>query len=123
MARTPTKNMRGGHAMTVKDIILQCYNCGSEFTFSASEQQQFLSMGYTNSPKRCLTCLEQRKARQAGKVQNNFINAIGNSAGNRKEMFSAVCVECKKETRVPFKPSPSKPVYCGTCYYKNKDNR
>ncbi len=105
--------------MTVKDKTLQCCDCNTEFTFTASEQEQFISMGYTNPPKRCLSCREQRKARQAGKVKNNFRNTVNSS----KEMFSAVCVECKKETRVPFKPSPNKPVYCGMCYYKIKDNR
>jgi CxxC-x17-CxxC domain-containing protein len=109
--------------MTVKDKILQCHDCGVEFTFTASEQQQFLEMGYTNSPKRCSSCRQERKARQAGKLQSNFRNTVSNSGNNRKEMFSAVCVECKKETRVPFKPSPNKPVYCGMCYYKIKDNR
>lgn len=109
--------------MTVKDKTLQCYDCDSEFTFTAAEQEQFLAMGYTNSPKRCVPCRQKRKAKQAGKLQPNSRNT-GNYSGNtRKEMFSAVCVECKKETMVPFKPNPDKPVYCGMCYYKIKDNR
>lgn len=38
--------------------------------------------------------------------------------------FPAVCDACKKETTVPFKPDPSRPVYCEECYpeYKNKKN-
>ncbi len=105
--------------MTVKDKILRCHDCGSEFTFSVQEQEQFLSAGFTNSPKRCAPCRQKRKARQTGRSQIN----VGNSNNNRKEMFSAVCIECKKETRVPFIPSPNKPVYCGTCYYKIRENR
>jgi CxxC-x17-CxxC domain-containing protein len=123
MPPTPTKKMRGGHAMTVKDKLLECYDCGSEFTFSVPEQEQFLSMGYTNSPKRCPACREKRKSRQNGKLQDRTSNSAKYSANNGKEMFSAVCVECKKDTRVPFKPSPNKPVYCGICYYKIKANR
>jgi CxxC-x17-CxxC domain-containing protein len=38
-------------------------------------------------------------------------------------MFSATCIECKKETQVPFKPSQDKPVYCGICYNKIRDTR
>jgi CxxC-x17-CxxC domain-containing protein len=29
-----------------------------------------------------------------------------------KEMHKAVCAECGKECEVPFKPDPSRPVYC-----------
>ncbi len=105
--------------MTVKDKILQCHDCGAEFTFTVLEQEQFLSVGFTNSPKRCNPCREKRKARQTGGSQSN----VRNSSNNRKEMFSAVCVECKKETQVPFKPISTKPVYCGMCYYKIRENR
>ncbi|MDD4924334.1 MAG: zinc-ribbon domain containing protein [Dehalococcoidales bacterium] len=109
--------------MTVKDKILQCYDCGTEFTFTAQEQEQFLSMGYTNSPRRCNACRQERKARQNVKLQSNVRNTGKYSGNDKKEMFSAVCIECKKETQVPFKPGPSKPVYCGMCYYKIKTNR
>ena len=109
--------------MTVKDKILQCYDCGTEFTFTALEQEQFLSMGYTNSPRRCNACRQKRKARQTGRPENSIRNTAKYSDNSRKEMFSAVCIECKKDTQVPFKPSSNKPVYCGTCYYKIKENR
>ncbi|MBT3413084.1 MAG: type IV secretion system DNA-binding domain-containing protein [Candidatus Jacksonbacteria bacterium] len=38
--------------------------------------------------------------------------------------FPAECDACKKQTTVPFKPDPSRPVYCEECYpeYKNKKN-
>ncbi len=105
--------------MTVKDKVLQCHDCGTEFTFTVQEQEQFLSVGFTNSPKRCVPCRQKRKERQTGRSQNN----VRNTANNKKELFSAVCIECKKETQVPFKPISSKPVYCGMCYYKIRENR
>jgi ATP-dependent RNA helicase DeaD len=32
----------------------------------------------------------------------------------------AVCTDCGKECEVPFKPDPSRPVYCRKCYAKRK---
>jgi len=37
-----------------------------------------------------------------------------------KQMFDAVCVNCEKEIKVPFKPDPSRPVYCKDCFEKMK---
>jgi CxxC-x17-CxxC domain-containing protein len=37
---------------------------------------------------------------------------------DNKEMFSAVCANCGKECKVPFRPSSGKPVYCSDCYEK-----
>lgn len=37
-----------------------------------------------------------------------------------KEMFKAVCAECKRECEVPFKPSGARPVYCRECYAKRR---
>ena len=33
-----------------------------------------------------------------------------------REMFKVGCATCGKETEVPFKPDPSRPVYCRDCY-------
>jgi CxxC-x17-CxxC domain-containing protein len=123
MTRTPTKiTKRGGHLMSFQDKSLQCSDCGTTFTFSAEEQGQFASKGHTNNPKRCSSCRQERKARQNASSGNNFRN---DSYGNRpqREMFSAVCAECRKTTRVPFKPSEDRPVYCSDCYNKVRLSR
>jgi len=36
----------------------------------------------------------------------------------RGQLHDIVCVECKVETQVPFKPIPGKPVYCKECHKK-----
>ena len=36
------------------------------------------------------------------------------------EKFPAICLLCKKETTVPFKPDPGRPVYCKECIVKIK---
>ncbi len=37
-----------------------------------------------------------------------------------KKMYDAICANCKKEVKVPFKPDPSRPVYCKDCFEKMK---
>ncbi|MCX6812955.1 MAG: type IV secretion system DNA-binding domain-containing protein [Candidatus Azambacteria bacterium] len=37
-----------------------------------------------------------------------------------RAMFDAVCVSCKKEIKVPFKPDPTRPVYCKDCFAEMK---
>ncbi len=36
------------------------------------------------------------------------------------EKFPVICSNCKKETTVPFKPEPGRPVYCKDCIAKIK---
>lgn len=45
----------------------------------------------------------------------------GFGGGAPREMFTAVCTDCKQECRVPFKPSGDRPVYCKDCFSKRKD--
>ncbi len=40
---------------------------------------------------------------------------------DQKNMFSAVCANCGKNTTVPFKPDPSRPVYCKDCFAKTHE--
>ena len=47
--------------MSFQDKSIQCHDCGATFTFSAGEQEQFASRGYTNEPKRCPSCRQERK--------------------------------------------------------------
>jgi CxxC-x17-CxxC domain-containing protein len=39
-----------------------------------------------------------------------------------KRTFNVKCTDCGKSTTVPFEPTKNKPVYCRTCYSKNKIN-
>ena len=34
--------------------------------------------------------------------------------------FKTVCSQCKTATRVPFKPDGIRPVYCKSCFKKNR---
>ena len=39
-----------------------------------------------------------------------------------RQMFKAVCAECKNECEVPFKPSGDRPIYCKECFSKRKES-
>lgn len=38
-----------------------------------------------------------------------------------KQMFSAICDECKERCEVPFSPTKGKPIYCNQCFGKGSD--
>ncbi|RJQ41225.1 MAG: zinc-binding protein [Dehalococcoidia bacterium] len=102
--------------MSYQDKQLTCAECGATFTFSADEQEFFASRGYTNEPKRCLSCRQARKAERYGG---------DGSYGSRprRQMFPAVCAQCGKDTEVPFEPREGRPVYCSECFSKVRATR
>ncbi len=108
--------------MAFKDKTLECSDCGSEFTFSADEQEFFQTRGYTNEPKRCPECREARKAQRYGNGGSSYGNSRYGHISPR-EMFPAVCADCGKETEVPFQPRQDRPVYCSDCFRKVRASR
>ena len=90
------------------DKTLTCRDCGTEFTFSASEQQFFAEKGFTNEPSRCPSC---RAARRNGGAQGG--------RGEARQMYEVICDGCGATTQVPFQPRGDRPVYCRECYARN----
>ncbi|OQA52999.1 MAG: hypothetical protein BWY44_00385 [Candidatus Omnitrophica bacterium ADurb.Bin292] len=43
-----------------------------------------------------------------------------NASGRRKNLFQAVCADCRKTCEVPFKPTGERPVYCNECFRARK---
>lgn len=86
------------------DKTMVCKDCGDEFIFSAGEQEFYALKGFQNEPTRCGQC---RQARKNSRPANN---------AGRRELFDAVCSGCGSETKVPFRPSGEKPVYCRDCF-------
>ncbi len=92
--------------MALEDKTLACRDCGQEFTFTAGEQEFYLSRGLQNEPSRCTECRSaRRRERQGGYNQP-------------RQMYDVVCADCGVETTVPFKPRDGRPVYCKECYAK-----
>ena len=101
--------------MSYQDKSIQCSDCGVTFTFSAAEQEQYASRGYTNEPKRCPSCRSARKAERDGGGRSY--------GGGPRQMYSAVCASCGKTAEVPFEPRGDRPVYCSDCYRKQAPAR
>jgi CxxC-x17-CxxC domain-containing protein len=92
--------------MAFEDQVLICADCNQEFIFTVGEQEFYADKGLVNSPKRCKGCRSNRKAQQRGG---------GGSRGGGKQLFSTVCSNCGYPTKVPFKPTGDRPVYCKSC--------
>jgi CxxC-x17-CxxC domain-containing protein len=107
--------------MSYTDKSIQCSDCGNTFTFSAEEQEQYASRGYTNEPKRCPACREERKAKQnvsGGNSRSSGSYSSRSYSSTPRQMFPATCATCGKDTQVPFEPRGDRPVYCSDCYRK-----
>lgn len=89
-----------------QDKTLTCKDCGSDFVFSASEQEFYAEKGFSNEPGRCADCRSARKAQTRG----------GSNRSTQREMHAATCSECGSQTQVPFRPSGDRPIYCSDCF-------
>ena len=94
--------------MAFVDKTLTCGECGAEFVFTAGEQEFYRSRGLENEPKRCPDC---RRERRQGRFDRS----------RPREMYPVVCAACGKETEVPFQPRDDRPVYCGECFAKMRN--
>lgn len=94
------------------DKDLKCKDCQADFIFSASEQEFYAEKGFENEPARCPGCRAEKKAQR-----NNRNDRSQNNRGPR-ELFDVVCSECGTDTKVPFRPTGDKPVYCRDCFNK-----
>ncbi len=110
--------------MSYSDKQITCSDCGTAFTFSAGEQEQYASRGYTNEPKRCPTCRAARKQNTSGSSSFGSSGSGNRSYGSApRQMFPAKCATCGKDTEVPFEPRTGRPVYCSDCYRKTNPTK
>lgn len=92
----------------MEDKMLTCKDCGSQFVFSAREQQFFAEKGFQNQPQRCRECRQARRS-QSG-------DHAAPAAGGQRPNFETVCAQCGVTTTVPFRPRGDRPVYCRSCF-------
>ena len=107
--------------MSFQDRSLTCVECNQSFTFSADDQQYHREKGYTNEPKRCPSCRQNRRSSSysgSSYGSSSYGSSGGGYGGSRREMHDAVCAQCGKNTQVPFRPSGDRPVYCSDCFSK-----
>ena len=116
--------------MSYADKTITCKDCGTDFVFTAGEQEFYAEKGFSNEPTRCHSCRQQRKASGGGRGygerdsysdRGGYGDRGGYSSGPR-EMHSATCASCGKEAQVPFVPRGDKPVYCSDCFQQQRQS-
>ncbi len=98
-----------------QDKTLACRDCGNDFVFTAGEQDFYSKKGFENEPVRCGQCRSSRK-RSSG----NGKASSSSSPKAFKPLVEVVCESCGVSTKVPFKPTQGKPVFCRDCFDKTK---
>ncbi len=121
--------------MSYANKTLTCRDCGTEFVFTAGEQEFYAQKGFTNEPTRCPSCRQQRKASGGGRSSDSGGYGGGRSSssssygggrssggygGGQREMYTTVCASCGGEAKVPFQPRGDKPVYCSDCFQQQR---
>lgn len=54
-----------------QDKTITCVDCGTDFVFTAREQEFYAEKGFNNEPKRCKACRDKRKAERNAHAQEN----------------------------------------------------
>lgn len=98
--------------MTFQDQNLTCRDCGNPFVWTASEQEFYQQKGFQNAPVRCPSCRSAKKARMEGGRD---------SGGGQRQMYEITCSNCGKKDSVPFQPRGDRPVLCGDCFRKQRE--
>jgi CxxC-x17-CxxC domain-containing protein len=118
--------------MDFKDKKLPCRECGNEFLFTAGEQAFFRQKGLVNEPGRCPECRIRRRqsAVNAGATPENAPEQIPIPVlqpvvgmpitSHVREVTIIQCAECGIETTVPFRPRLARPVYCSSCFNRQR---
>jgi len=70
-----------------------------------------------DKPIYCSDCFENhRDSDRGGRDDRRSGGRRDDRRSRDREMFDAVCDKCGKPCKLPFKPSPDKPVYCEDCF-------
>lgn len=92
-----------------------CDKCGKDC------QVPFRPSG--DKPIYCSNCFEKEGGGKSDRFErrDDSRRNFGSSRDRGdKQMFSAICDECGVECKVPFNPSPDKPIYCSKCFEKRE---
>ena len=117
--------------MSFTDKTLTCRDCGSEFTFTAGEQDFYAQKGFDNEPTRCPTCRRARKQQRSEGGSDHSYSSGGSYGGgsyssgggygrSERVQHETVCSQCGRQTTVPFVPRGDRPVYCADCFAQQR---
>lgn len=101
--------------------ILKCVDCGAEFEFSERDAVFYQEKGW-EPPRRCKTCRVKKhpetRIRRRRKNGDKEELEVPETAASLATKYKINCASCGAESAVPFKPDPTRPVYCRTCLNK-----
>jgi len=121
--------------MSYADKTITCRDCGTDFVFTAGEQEFYAQKGFTNEPTRCPSCRQQRKLNGGSSTRSSSggyssrdsyggSSSRGSSSSSygsgSREMHTTTCASCGGEAQVPFVPRGDKPVYCSNCFQQQR---
>lgn len=73
-------------------------------------------------PVFCSNCFEKNPISSQRGEHQDWNNRRSDST--EREMFEAVCDNCGKDCKIPFRPTNGRPVYCSNCFDKgNNESR
>src|SRR3990167_9138900 len=87
-----------------------CDNCGKscEVPFRPT----------SGKPIFCSNCFEGKRGTDTRRNEGRNFDRPTNFED--RQMFDAVCDECRNACKVPFQPSGGKPIYCSNCFGEKK---
>jgi CxxC-x17-CxxC domain-containing protein len=94
--------------MTLQDRQLVCSSCGQPFVWTAGEQTFYATHQLEHEPRRCRACKHKRPARPV------------TAAPLPKAVAEVTCSQCGRPTKVPFRPTSGRPVFCRQCYQRRR---
>lgn len=100
--------------MAQQDQTIQCKDCGTEFTWTAEEQEFYQQKGF-HAPVRCKDCRAKARA--------SFNASHGGGDRGARQSFEITCSNCGAKDTVPFQPRGDRPVLCRNCFQKQRDER
>jgi CxxC-x17-CxxC domain-containing protein len=103
------------------DKTLTCVACGAQWIWTVNEQEFYARKGLQHEPKRCMACrCERNNALAASRRRDGRYRS---SDADRPAMQDAICSDCGGLARVPFTPTPGRPVYCSRCWHMHKPQK
>jgi CxxC-x17-CxxC domain-containing protein len=76
--------------MSFTDKTLVCVDCGSDFTFTAGEQEFYSQKGFTNEPRRCPNCRQSKKSqRNEGGSRVSYGSSRDSYGGSSRDSYGS----------------------------------
>jgi len=97
--------------MTYADKNLICCHCGTEFLFTAFEQEFYVLNAFTHEIECCRAC---RRARKSPSLP--VFPHPSHPLRPIRSMRDATCMVCGTTIAVSGDPRVDRPLYCAECY-------